>query len=403
MPSNEDTRQDPSNRPHIENQPTESDMSENIVNDDTQELGQLITDRVTLEKYQEQVIASGRDGLDPIATKALLIGLSHLGMEKAKVSNEDFTEIHISAEDIGEKIKEIGRKIMEFIERLIEKGKEYAAKIMSGITGVINEAEELIQRARRRPEKEEKFNSAAYAKDRMKEDIPSNELHEDRVITINNPGILMTNGEFCSDDCKSEIEIVKFFQTAWPQYAIDQVKRARKMISEYDVESGNSENFKSNAEFLGNHQSLVSRIEGLILPGNKEIKFKHVALGPELVDAEDAKPAPDKYTMEVRDSTSITKTLRMNIEHMKSLSKLFEAEADVLKEMKGLSQAVMDLEGRRGETIFKGARNDLDTISNMVMGLVNRLKPNYDPIVRHLAKVGTARNAVCRQELEARG
>lgn len=385
MAVHEDTRENPGARPSIKDADPGPELEDNAVNNDTQELSQLVTDRAALEKFHGQVLHAGRDGLDPIATKALHIGLAHLGMEKAQVSNEDFTDINISAEDIGEKLKEIGRKIMELIDRMIEAGKAFAAKIMSGITGVVNEAEALVERVR----------SGRKG--------PSNELHDDKTITISSPGILMTDGEFCADDCKSEIEVVKFFQNFWPRYAIEQIKRASKMIGEYDVESGNSDNFKANAEFLGNHPSLVSKIETLILPGNKQIAFKYVALGPELVDAEDAKPAPDKYTMEVRDSTSIVKTLRLNIEHMKALSKLFEAEADVLKEMKNLSQSVMDLENRRGETIFKGARDDLDTISNMVMGLVNRLKPNYDPIVRHLAKVGSARNAVCRQELDARG
>ncbi|ARV76771.1 virion structural protein [Pseudomonas phage Phabio] len=399
----DDTRQDPSNRPSINDGSPEQDMSENIVFDNEKELESLIVDRIAVEKFYNHVVTAGTDGLDDVARKALQIGLNHINPAEYKVAVEDFTDINISAEDIGETLKAIGKKIMAFIETLIEKAKVYAAKIMSGVNGVISDAEELLERAKQKPgSKEEKFDSRAYAKDRMKADI-SNELYGDKTITINNPGILMNGKEFCADDCSSETEIVKFFQGAWPQYAIDQIKRARKMIGEYDVESGNSENFKANSEFLGNHASLVAKIVDLTLPGNKKVAFKYVALGPELVDVEDAPEPPAKYTMDVRDSTTITKTLKDNIEHMRNLSKLLEEEAKVLHEMKQLSQGVQELEGRRGETIFKGARDDLDSISSMVMGLVNRLKPNLDPIVRHLARVGVARNAVCRQELDARG
>lgn len=390
MSEQADTRQDPSNLPNIADAPVEPDMSENIVSDGgALELEALLTDRVTVEKFYGQIKDAGRDGLDPVAQKALLIGLNNIRSVGVKVSTEDFTDINVSTEDIGEYLKAIGKRIMELIDALIEKAKVLGAKIMSGVTGVINDAEELIDRARSRPKR--------------KDNVASNELHGDKTITLSNPSILMADGEFCSGDCKSEVEVVKFFQGPWPQYAIDQIKRARKMISEYDVESGNSDNFKHNAEFLGNHSSLVNRITEIILPGNKAVAFKYVALGPELVDAENAKPAPETFTMDVRESTSITKTLKENIEHMRGLSKILEEEAKVLHEMKELSKGVQDLEGRRGETIFKGAREDLDQISNMIMGLVNRLKPNLDPIVRHLARVGAARNAVCRQELDARG
>lgn len=384
MSEQKETRQQHGNNIDLTSHP-DQDNVENMVNDEAKEFSQLITDRAALEKYHDQVVAAGKDGLHPVAARAMMIGLNHIGYAKDKVSNENYTDINISVEDLASYLKEISKKILAFIEALIAKGKEYASKIMSGIDGVVKEAEELIQRAR------------------GKRTRSSNELHDDKTITIGSPGILMVNGELCLDECRDEAEVVKFFQGAWPQYAIDQIKRARKMISEYDVESGNSDNFKSNAEFLGNHKSLVARVEDIILPGDKKIGFKYVALGPELIDADNVKESPSSYTLDVRDSTTIVKTLRDNIEHMKSMAKMFSAEANVLQEMRGLSQSVADLENRRGETIFKGARDDLDTISTMVMGLVNRLKPNYDPIVRHLAKVGTARNAVCRQELEAQG
>jgi len=148
MSVHEDTRENPGARPSINDGTPEPDMSENYVNNDTQELSQLVTDRAALEKFHGQVLHAGRDGLDAVAVKALQIGLAHLGMEKAQVSNESFTDINISAEDISEKLKEIGRKIMELIDRMIEAGKAFAAKIMSGITGVVNEAEALVERAR---------------------------------------------------------------------------------------------------------------------------------------------------------------------------------------------------------------------------------------------------------------
>lgn len=384
MSEQKDTREDHSTR--INNDEPKVDFMENSVLTADKELEQLITDRVTLEKFYDLVAEAGKDGLTPVADKALRIALVGLGCSKSMVSTENYVTMNIGVEDIGERLKAISKRIMELIDLLIEKAKVAASKIMTGITGVINEAESLLDQVR----------NPTRSK-------PATELYGDKTITINNPHMLMANGEFCSADCKSEIEVVKFLQGAWPQYAIEQIKRAGKMIAEYDVESGNSDNFRHNAEFLGNHESLVTKIKEVILPGNKSIAFKYVALGPELVDAEDAEPAPAKYTMDVRDSRSITMTLKENIEHMRGLSKILEEEAKVLNEMKGLSKGVQDLEGRRGETIFKGARDDLDEISSMIMGLINRLKPNLDPIVRHLARVGTARNAVCKQELATRG
>lgn len=383
----EDTRQNPGNRPALPESEVEPDMSEDIVDSKVKELGQLITDRVAVERFYNALTDAGSDGLTSQAQEALKISLGHLNLPGLKISNENFVDLNISAEDLKEQLAMIGKKIMEIINALIEKAQTFASKIMSGIEGVKNTAEELLDRAK-----------SGVSRNRS-----SNELHDDATINIGNPGILWADGEFCIDDCRSETEVIKFFAHTWPKYVEQQIKRAKDMIGEYDVESGNSDNFKANADFIGNHQSLVSNITQLVLPGNKKIAFKFVALGPELVEAEDAEQAPEGYSINVRSSNEIQKTLRSNIERMNSLGQLFAAEAEVLKQMKVLSQGVMDLENRRGETIFKGARDDLDTITNMVMGLINRLNPRYDPIVRHLAKVGTARNAVCRKELDARG
>lgn len=381
----EDTRQNPENRPKLPDNEQEPDMREDFSSNPEKELSQLITDRVAVERFYHAVEEAGPDGLSSQARAALRIGLNQLKLPGVNISNENFVDLNISAEDLKEQLAAIGRKIMEVIEKLIDKAKELGSRIMSGIDGVINEAEELIKRA----------------KDGIRSKI-SNELHNESQIAISAPSILWADGHFCVEDCRSELEVIKFFQNIWPKYAEQQINRAKVMVSEYDVESGNSDNFKANADFIGNHQSLVTNITQLVLPGNKKIAFKYVALGPELVEAEGAKPAPDTLELDVRDSNAIQKTLRSNIEHMKALSNLFAAESEVLSQMKTLSQAVMDLENRRSETIFKGARDDLDAITQMVMSLINRLNPSYDPIVRHLAKVGTARNMVCRKELDAR-
>lgn len=385
MDVHEDTRENPGNRPGIVDQDQGPDMSENMVVDYSSELNQLVTDKVALEKYYDQVVSAGRDGLDPIAQQAMQIGLASLGMEKAKVSKENFVDLNISAEDIAEQLKAIGKKIMEFIDKLIDSAKQFASKVMAGLTTVREQAEALLEKLK---------NPSKRA---------STERANETVINIDSPAILWADGRFCIEDAKAETEVVKFFQTAWSSYAIDQIRRAKKMISEYDVESGNSENFKANSEFIGNHASLVNSITRQILPGNKQIKFKYVALGPELVEAEGAEEAPSTYPLEVRSSPAIANTLRMNIARMDALGNLFAVESNILSEMKLLSQAVMDLENRRGETVWKSARDDLDAITNMVMELINRLRPSYDPIVRHLAKVGTARNAVCSKELIALG
>lgn len=385
----EDTRQNPSNRPELKESEQEPDMSDDIVSSKLKELEQLVTDRVALERFYGAVVDAGKDGLTAQAEEALKIGIGRLNLQGVQISNESYVDLNISAEDLKEQLQAIGKKIMEVIESLIEKAKEFGAKIMSGIENVKNEAEELINRAKQR------------SRGPVKQ--VSNELHDNSKISIGNPSILWADGELCLDDCRSETEVIKFFQGVWPKYAEQQIKRAKDMVGEYDVESGNSDNFKANADFIGNHESLVNQITKVILPGNMKVAFKYVALGPELVPAEGAAEAPSTYELEVRDSNAIQKTLRSNIERMNALGQLFKAEAEVLQQMKELSKGVSDLENRRGETIFKGARDDLDAITNMVMGLIQRLNPHYDPIVRHLAKVGTARNAVCRKELDARG
>jgi hypothetical protein len=313
------------------------------------------------------------------------VNLRQIGLGNSRYGLEAFGEDGIpSVEDFKETLDGIGAKIMAFIEKLIAHAKVIGAKIMSGISSVTTKAEELIAKARTRGTR------------------ASTELHDgEQEVTINSPGLLFADGEFCIDDCRSEQEVIKFFINPWPKYAIQQIERAKKMITEYDVESGNSENFTANSEFIGNHQSLAATVTGRILPGNKEITFKHVALGPELVNAENAQVAPDSYTYTVRSNAEIQGTLRKNIASMNALSKMFTEEADVYRHMGTLSKAVGELEGRRGETVWKSAREDLDAISTMMMDLVVRLKPNYEPIVSYLGKVGAARNAACQQELNA--
>lgn len=384
----DDTRQNPSNRPSLTT-PEEEPVEQNIIVADTlDQMQAMIVQRAALENYRDMVLAAGPDGLDPVAKKIMLANLQQLKVQRNSIGMESFNSEHeeVTVENFSEWLSSLGEKIKALIERLIAMAKEYASKIMTGVESVKTQAEELMERIRKKARR------------------PSNELHEaGQEISVEQPALLWANGEFCIGDCKSEQEVVKFFTTIWPKYAKDQITRAKKMISEYDVESGNSENFEANMDFLGNHQSLVANITRAILPGNKQIAFKYVALGPELVDAADAEPAPASYSFEVRTLNEISSSLKSNVATMNALGHMFRSEAEVLNEMATLSEALMGLENRRGETVWKSARDGLDDISKAMMGLIGRLKPEYDPIVRHLAKVGTARNALCRKELDALG
>lgn len=385
----DDTRQNPGNRPDLVDQVDDLSYDENTVEDTVLEIKELMGLRSTLENYRDQVAAAGTDGLDPIAKLLMQVNMRRVTIQCNSVGMESFNPgtVDVSTEDFSEALKGVGEKIMALINKLIDMAKQFAAKIMSGVESVKTQAEELMTKIKKRA-----GGSTA-----------SNEFHDgDPKVTISSPGILFSDGEFCLDDCRSEQEVIKFFMSPWPKYAIDQVNRAKKMISEYDVESGNSENFESNAGFIGNHESLVANIKKSILPGNKSVGFKYVALGPDLVDAEGAQEAPESHTFNVRTEGEINGTLRKNIATMNALGGLFKQEAEVLNHMATLSKALGDLESRRGETVWKSARGSLDEISNMMMDLITRLKPNYDPIVRHLAKVGSARNAAVRKELDAR-
>lgn len=388
----DDTRQNPSNLPDLKS-PVEEDVEVfTQIDSSVGDLKELIIQRATLEYYRDQVAAAGTDGLDPVSSQIMLVNLRQLKLSRGNYGLESFdtNKETITVEDFKEWLSNVADRIKELIDKLIKMAKEYASKIMSGIEGVKSESEDLINRARGRKKGPQLR--------------VGNELHgEGQIIKIESPATLWANGELCLGDCKSEQDVIKFFSTVWPKYAKDQITRAKKMIGEYDVESGNSENFESNIGFLGNHQSLVANITKQVLPGNVSVAFEYVALGPKLVEAENAEPAPSSYEVTVRTNTEIQSTLKSNIATMNALSHMFKAESDVLHDMSSLSEALMDLENRRGETVWKSARDGLDDISKAMMDLISRLKPNYDPIVRHLAKVGQARNAVCNLELSKLG
>lgn len=383
----DDTRQNPSNLPSLTTSEEEPVEQNTTVTDTLDQLQDHIAQRAALENYRDMIIASGHDGLDPVAKQLMLVNLQQLKRNSIGMESFDSGCRDITLEGFSEWIDGLGEKIRVLIDKLIAMAKEFASKIMSGVESVKQQSEDLIKRAMKRGNSK-----------------PATELHDDnKEVSIDNPSILWANGEFCIGDCRSEQEVIKFFLQVWPKYAKDQVARAKKMIGEYDVESGNSENFEANMGFIGNHQSLVNNVTSLVLPGNKQIAFKYVALGPELVDATDAEPAPETHSFEVRTGAEIHNSLKANIATMNALGGLFRAEAEVLNEMAALGQALTTLEGRRSETIWKTARSALDDISNAMLDLIGRMKPNYDPIVRHLAKVGKARNAICRKELDALG
>jgi hypothetical protein len=385
----DDTRESHTHRPDDE-AADDHTADANFIQDTVLEVNELMGVRTALEQYRDQVAAAGIDGLDPVAKQIMRVNLQQLKLSRNAIGLESFdlSKDTLSVEDFAESLSNLGEKIMALINRLIEMAKQFATKMMAGLETVKTQAEELMDSIRN--------------KKRGPAKRVSQEFHEgDQTITIDNPGILFANGKFCLDDCRAEQEVIKFFIQQWPKYAIEQISRAKKMVGEYDVESGNSENFESNAGFIGNHESLVKGITEAVLPGNKEIAFKYVALGPELVDSEHATKPPASHTYEVRTEVEMTGTLRKNVATMNALGSMYKEEAAVLQEMSTLAESLNKLEGRRGETIFKGARDALDAISNMMMDLITRLKPNYDPIVRHLARVGTARNAAVRKEFDA--
>lgn len=382
----EDNRQNPSNLPALIDTPDDHEYDADMVQDTVLEVKELLGVRTALENYRDQIQAAGVDGLDPVAKAIMQVNLTHLQVSRPSVGLEAFNPGMLpSMEDIGEQLSNLGKKIMVLINKLIETAKRFAAKIMSGIETVKTQAEELIDRIRNKRSGQEK----------------SFEFHkEEREVTISSPGILFADGVFCLDDFQAEQDVIKFFTGHWPKYVADQINRAKKMIAEYDVESGNSENFNANAEFIGNHESMARGILDVVLPGNQSIAFKYVALGPELVDAKGVKAAPDTHSFPVRPDVEITGTLRKNVVTMNALGNLFKEEGNILQQMSTLSRALGELENRRGETVWKSAREGLDTISNMMMDLITKLNPHYDPIIRHLAKIGTARNATCRKEMD---
>ncbi len=383
-----DTRQDPSNLLKLIDDVDSHDNDANLIEDNVLELKELMGVRTALEGFRDQVKAAGVDGLDPVAKELMRVNPAMLKQNlpaNASLESIDIGGEEITFEDFSSALKGVGDRISAVIQKLIDMAKQFASRIMSGVETVKTQSEQLLDQLRNRGKSK-----------------ASMELHDgEREITIDSPGILFADGKFCLDECRSEQEVIKFFLQQWPKYANDQINRAKKMISEYDVESGNSDNFNSNAGFIGNHESLVGNIKTVVLPGNKQIGFKYVALGPELVDAEGAAEAPGSHSFAVRTEAEIQGTLRKNIATMDAMGKMFKEEADVLQNMTTLSQALMGLENRRGETVWKSAREGLDEISNVMMDLITRLKPNYDPIVRHLARVGTARNAACRKEMAA--
>lgn len=382
-----DTRQSHTHSPDLANAPDPIE-DQTMIEDTVDQLQDLYVQRATLESYHGLVKAAGPDGLDHVASQIMMVNLNQLKLRRNSVGMESFDMgvDRVTIEDFSEWLSDVGEKIKALIERLVQMAKDLAARVMSGVEGVKKQSEELIDRIRNRGRK------------------PANELHdENREITISDPGILWANGKFCVEDCKSEQEVIKFFVNIWPKYAKDQISRAKKMMAEYDVANGNLEDFDSNLAFVGNHKSLVANITRQVLPGNVRVGFKYGALGPELVEAEDATPAPASHSFEVRPVALINNTLKANVATMNALASMFRSEADVLHDMSTMSEALMKLEDRRGEALWKSARADLDEISKKIMDLIGRLKPNYDPIARHLAKVGTARNMVCRKELDALG
>lgn len=383
----DDTRQNPSSLPALVSTSDDHSNMEDEVADTVIDIQELLGVRNTLENYREQIVAAGKDGLDDVAKqimqvnlKQLKLGRSNLGLESFKAGTE------LSLEDFSELLKDVGARIKALIDKLIAVAKQLADRIMSGVDKVKGQSEELLKRI----------------KDKANSYRTSTEFHEGpKEITIDNPGMLFADGEFCIDDSKAEQDVIRFLIRDWPRYAIEQVNRAKKMIGEYDVDNGTSENFNANAGFIGNHESLVLQIKKVVMPGNKSLGFKFVALGPELVDAEGAKPAPNSYTYTARTDAEIQNSLRKNVALMNALGQMFAEEANVLQSMATLSQAVMDLENKRPGVLWKSAKQDLDVITNSMMELVTKLKPNYEPIANHIAKVGAARNAAARRELDA--
>lgn len=355
------------------------------IDDHAQELSRLVETRATLESYLDHITQAGKDGLDPTALKAMRISLNRRGSKDLLPSMESIDVV--STEDVAEslkaKLKQVGERIMEIINKLIERAKEAVQAIMSGANKVKAQAEEMLNR-------------------KGKSSNVSNELH-DGDITIDNPVMLFAGDKFCLDDFKAEQEVAKFFGRTWPQYATDQISRLNKRIKDFDVAEGDLTKFQADSEFIGRHETIVKMIENVTLPGNRQVGFKWVALGPMLKEAEAAKPAPDSYSFSIRTTMEIHKTLKTNVAMMNHMSELFTAESKVLNELKTVSENLGQLEGRRGEAIWKASRDAVDTISREIIELIPKFWPNYDPIVKHLVSTGNARNRVCQQELERIG
>ncbi|AEH03523.1 internal head protein [Pseudomonas phage PhiPA3] len=381
-----DTRQDPHNRPDLKDAPDEFEQPDTITDDHLEQIDELVAMHHSLENYLSHLEAAGPDGLSRHAKRAMQMGLNHIDskLNRMTCSLEDSESTETDNSSLGNRIKEIAKRIYQFILKLIDQAKQYAKKVIGGSERVKSKAEELLKQIR----------------DRTKPK-PANELHNEAShVTVNSPGILFADGHFCLAECRTEQEIIKFFLQTYPQYTKDQINKLTKAVKSYDVESGDVREYESISEFVGKHVSLVASIADKILPGNKKVEFRYTALGPYLGDA-DAKDAPSEYSFEARHRAAIEDTLKQNIATMNAVAKLLKAEASILDEMRELSQQLMGLQNRRGETVWRSAREALDKVCTDSMELFQRIRPDYGPISAHLTRIGKARNDVCELELKA--
>ncbi|QBX32255.1 virion structural protein [Pseudomonas phage PA1C] len=383
-----DTRQNPANRPQLKDSPQE-ELPDMIVNDHEQEFKDLFEAHIAIEAYLDQLTDAGRDGLSLQTRKFMAIGLEHIDRilgKQERVSIEALlTDPTISQESLVDRLKEVGRKILELIEKIIDEAKLLAQRVISGISSTEKKTEELLKLAQQSSNKK-----------------ASMEFHDNgTTITVNGASKLFAGSEFCLDDFKAETTVMKFFINTYPKYLVDNINRLCKSLKSYDVETGDITTFEANSEFIGKHTSIIHPLKDVVLPGNYVIHFRDVSLLPMVIHDEDMTSGPETYEHPVRSRLEIQKTLKQNLVVTNSLGELFKEEAKVLEQMKCLTKDLIALEDRRGETVWKRSRDALDRVSSIVMDLIPKLRPNYGPIVARINAITNIRNKVCELELSA--
>lgn len=351
------------------------------------DVGELVEAQVAMEAYAKLLKQAGPDGITRQAAGFLRVGLEqfhndgHIDFSKEIASMEEMGEgqkqhllpSKIKSGGLGEKIKEIAKKLWEWLKGLWAKGKKFVEQLKTGVV-------QLDRKLKKAQALAEKAGNKAGGE-----------------FTVPNPERIAI-GNKVEINFPNEMKAVAMMAgKVYPERMVEFYNAIATTLANYDVASGDPADVMAQLEKAKGILEDVSSSK-TTLPGGVRLDVSEDGISYGI--AEDEKPEVGETKAAARSASTIAQQLKEMTAVLEILKSYDQIYAKMAHASEGVEQACVKLYASSGKDDMEASAGETaGQIVSAVSNLLHKANPRGNEIIRYLAHTTSAYVDVVLAEL----